>query len=251
MDHTHPTLSHDPYERAFRLAVLLANNDESDFSKQFPNDAEKACSLLKGRRPEWVYDIYSVKDGVFPDVGSADGFIITGSPASVHDKLPWIVQLEDLIREFNEQRVPLVGLCFGHQIIAKALGGRVSHNPGGWRFGVAETDYAKFTSWMEPPISPVRLHACHSEQVSILPPGALLLGGDSFCPIASFALGDHIFTTEYHPEFNQAFMISLADAYRGEMPDEVLDAGREQLRGALHAELFARWMAQFFERRRN
>lgn len=230
-----------------RIAVLLTNNDESEFSNKFPNDGAKVCSLLKRHRPTWRYEIYSVKDDVFPEAGSADGYIITGSPASVHDSLPWISKLEILIRTLNDQQIPLIGLCFGHQVIATALGGRVARNPGGWRFGIADSHYENLEPWMNPLTHHMRLHACHSEQVTHLPPGARRLGGDAFCPIASFGCGGHIFTIQYHPEFTHNFMIALADAYRGEVPDRVLDAGRRELDGPVHSEVFAQWAARFLD----
>jgi GMP synthase-like glutamine amidotransferase len=233
-----------------RIAVLLTNNDESEFSHQFPNDGEKVCALLRPHRDSWQYDIYSVKDDEFPSAGAADGYIITGSPASVHDALPWIAKLKTLIQCLNEGRFPLIGLCFGHQMIATALGGCVSRNPGGWRFGIAETQYETQESWMEPGTHRMRLHACHSEQVTQLPPGARRLGGDAFCPIASFAIAGHIFTTEYHPEFTHEFMTALADAYQGEVPDDVLEAGRRELHGNVDSEIFARWAVSFLEQNR-
>ena len=234
-----------PFKRR-RIAVLLANNDVSSFSSQHPSDAEKVCTLLRTQRPGWMYDIYSVKDGIFPTVAAADGFVITGSPASVHDPLPWIRRLVDFVHQLDEHRVKLVGICFGHQLIAQALGGEVSRNPGGWRFGVAETQYIARTQWMSPVSPQLLLYACHSEQVSRLPPEALRLGGDAFCPIGSFACGRHILTTEYHPEFTRPFMHALADAYRGEVPDAVLETGCRQLMNPVHSEVFAKWMVQFF-----
>lgn len=225
--------------------MLLANNDASEFSTRFPSDAEKVCTLLRAQRPDWSYEAYSVKDAVFPAPNAADGFVITGSPASVHDPLPWIARLSELIRHFNQSQVPLLGLCFGHQLIAKALGGEVSRNPGGWRFGVAETIFDDLRPWMKPEVRRLRLHACHSEQVTRLPAQAQRLGGDTACPIGSFAVGQHIFTTEYHPEFTSGFMRALADAYEGEVPNAILDAGRLQIQNEVQSDVFAQWMVQF------
>jgi GMP synthase-like glutamine amidotransferase len=226
--------------------VLLANNDSSEFSARFPSDAEKVCALLQAQRPDWTYEAYSVKDEVFPSPEAADGFVITGSPASVHEPLNWIARLAEFIRVLHDRQVPLVGLCFGHQLIAKALGGEVARNAGGWKFGIAETIFDDLRPWMRPEVRRLRLHACHSEQVTRLPQGADRLGGDSGCPIGSFAVGQHIFTTEYHPEFTSSFMCALADAYKGEVPEAVLKAGRKQLEGEVQSDIFAQWMVQFF-----
>ena len=113
-----------------RIAVLLTSNDTSAFSRRFPNDGEKIRDLLGPLRPDWTFSIWAVKDGQFPPwAAAADGYVITGSPASVHDSLAWIGTLKTWILDLNAARVPLVGLCFGHQAIALALGGRVERSP--------------------------------------------------------------------------------------------------------------------------
>jgi GMP synthase-like glutamine amidotransferase len=117
-----------------RMAVLLTNDDTSAFAAHFPNDGQKVVEFLKPLRPDWSYEVVPVKDGVLPaSPGEFDGYVITGSPASVNDdSLPWVRQLLEFIRAVHAARQPLVGLCFGHQAVARALGGLVARNAAGW-----------------------------------------------------------------------------------------------------------------------
>ena len=230
-----------------RIAILLANNDESVFSLQFPNDGEKVARHLADVRPQWVSQVWSVKDGEFPRCTDADAFVITGSPASVHDPLPWISRLVALVREIHREALPLIGLCFGHQVVAAALDGKVESNPSGWRFGAVETQFQGQHPWMRPEKNILRLFTSHSEQVTRLPAGAELLGSNSYCPNAAFAIGQHVLTTQYHPEFTADFMKALAREYEGEVPVAILQAGRPELDLPNDGRVFFQWMARFIE----
>ena len=122
-----------------RIGILLTNNGRVGLLVPFPNDGEKVASQLALVRPSWMSRVWSVKDGQLPDVNDAEAFIITGSPASVHDPFPWIEPLSRLIKTIHRHQRPLIGLCFGHQLIATALGGKVGRSPTGWRFGSVDT----------------------------------------------------------------------------------------------------------------
>lgn len=226
-------------EIAVHIAVLMTNTDESDFAQQHPKDGEKFAAMLRSVRPGWQVSSFAVKDGIFPaDDARFDGWLITGSPASVHDAASWIDRLKALIRRIEAARQPLFGACFGHQAIAEALGGAVGDNPGGWVFGVTDTE-------MEG--QPIRLCAAHVQQVLRLPDGARLTGGNGDCPIGSFAIGTHVLTTQYHPEMTPAFIRALVAEYAGHLPAPVAAAARASLARPADSARIAERIARFFE----
>lgn len=222
------------------IAILMTNTDESEFAQSHPKDGEKFAAMLRSVRPGWKVTVFAVKDGIFPP-GDArfDGWLITGSPASVHDGAGWIGQLKRLIRRLSAEKQPIFGACFGHQAIAAALGGEVGPNPGGWVFGPTDTE-------MEG--APIRLYAAHVEQVTRLPAGARPLGGNAECPVGSFAIGDHILTTQYHPEMSHDFAAALIEEYADDLPAAVIARARDGLAGRrADSARIAERIARFFD----
>ena len=221
------------------IAVLMANTDESKFAARHPKDGSKFETLLHELRPDWRVSVYSVKDGQFPADGARyDGWIITGSPASVHDSAPWVGQLFALIRRLVATGQPLFGACFGHQAIAKALGGVVGYNPSGWVFGLTETE-------MEG--QPISLYAAHKEQVLTLPEGAVVRGGNADCPVGSFAIGDKVLTTQYHPEMTPEFIAALVQELSADLPAPVIDKARRSLVQTADRDRITARIVRFFE----
>lgn len=222
-----------------RLAILMSNTDESAFAQSHPKDGAKWQALLAPLCPDCSFTVYSVKDGLFPaDITAYDGAIITGSPASVHDLDPWLPRLLSLIRDAVSKRIPLFGACFGHQAIALALGGEVAQNPGGWVFGVTETRLAATGS--------IRLNAAHCEQVTRLPDGARITAMNDDCPIGGFTIGNHVLTTQYHPEITPAFMAALIDELADQKPAEVIARARASLTETPENRRFAEHILAFF-----
>ena len=231
-----------------RLAVLTTYEGAHTFTARHPDDGAKVALALGPLRPEWRFETWAVSQGHWPaDLDAYDGVIITGSPASVHDDSPWIRRLEDCVRERHAGARPMVGICFGHQVIAQALGGTVGDSPAGLRVGTITTRLHDFATWMLPQQDSLRLHAAQEEHVTSLPPGARAFGGDEACPVTLYAIGGHVFCTQCHPEFERAFMQDLLDALPDHLSPEARARGREQLREPVDAALMRRWIVQFFD----
>ena len=234
------------------IAILLTNTDRSDFARSFPNDAQRVRQLLQAVRPDWNCVEVALRDGEpLPAVDAHDGHVITGSPASVNDtQWPWLPALLDFIRAAHAKRWPLVGLCFGHQAVAKALGGEVKAHPGGWGLGVAQTEWTVQRDWMNPPCPDMpfmHLNAAHIEQVTRVPEGAQVISRSPFCPVGALQIGSHILTTQYHPEMPLVFMQGLLDQLASRVDGDTLAKARLSLQQANDAPVMAQWMAQFFE----
>lgn len=230
------------------LAILMTNTDESAFAQRHPKDGEKFAALIHSVRPDWTLDVFPVKDGVFPEnVTAFDGIMITGSPASVNEDAPWVARLLDVIRDLVARHVPLFGACFGHQAIAMALGGRVESNPGGWVFGLAKADVVGGAPWTDPLQGSLAQYGAHNEQVTKAPDEARLLFSSPACPLGGFAIGDHVYTTQNHPEMTPDFVSALVEEYDGKLPADVTERARASLAEEADYAAFAETVARFFE----
>jgi GMP synthase (glutamine-hydrolysing) len=187
------------------------------------------------------FETFAVVEGVFPDSAEAcDGWLITGSRHGAYEDHAWIPPLEALIREIAASGRPLIGVCFGHQIIAQALGGRVEKFAGGWAIGPQDYEIDGQT---------LTLNAYHQDQVTKLPPGAQVIGRNAFCANAALLIGDNILTIQPHPEFSAEFIARLIEARgRGIVPDALLDAAEARLAQPNDNAGFAARMAGFFTR---
>lgn len=185
------------------------------------------------------FETYPVLDMVFPsDVHACDGWLITGSKHGVYEDHPFIAPLEDFVREIFAQGLPIAGICFGHQIMAQALGGKVEKFSGGWSIGPTEYDFGGTT---------MRLNAWHQDQVTELPKGATVIGASDFCQYAALAYGDQGYSVQPHPEFADPFVRRLIDERgRGVVPDAILDAARDKLGAPLHSVQIADTIADLF-----
>ncbi|CAN5456665.1 glutamine amidotransferase [soil metagenome] len=192
--------------------------------------------------------IYEVTEGDLPaTTDECAGWIISGSKRSAYEDEGWINDVSDFIRTAAAARAPQVGICFGHQLIALALGGEVAKAPGGWGVGVKEFDVVSNAPWMTPPAEHFRMLMSHQDQVRRLPDGAELLATADYCPIASFRVEDHIFTVQGHPEFIPALSRKLIGKRREIFGADVADAALETLDQSIDHELVARWIASFFD----
>jgi GMP synthase-like glutamine amidotransferase len=221
------------------LAILETNTDHSAFAKAHLRDGDKWRDLLAAVRPAWEYTAFDVTKGQFPPDGSRfDGWIIGGSPASVHDDTAWIARLMGLIRQIAARGQPMFGACFGHQAIARALGGTVAKNPHGWKLGLAE---------MTGQQGAFRQYAAHTEQVTALPQGAHICAHSAHCPVASFAIGHTVLTTQYHPEMTHGFIVALVEHLAHDLPASVITQARTDLRGFADTAASAQHIVTFFE----
>ncbi len=231
-----------------KIATLVTNTDFSAFSLARPMDDEAFATLIAEARPDWDVTVFWVCKDEFPEnISKFDGVMITGSPSSVTENTPWMERLEALVLQIIAQKTPLFGACFGHQIIAKALGAPIVQNPQGWGHGRIEMHRVAAEKWSGPSGS-LYLNGSHIEQVGSLPDGAKRLFESVGCPIAGFAIGDHVFTVQHHPEMTDEFMADLVDEYASYVGEDATKAARQSLQvGPADRAEFANEIAAFFE----
>ena len=177
----------------------------------------------------------------------AEGWIITGSRHGVYEDHPWIDPLKDFLRATHAAHVPMVGVCFGHQILAEALGGKVEKSDRGWGCGIHEYSLRDQPAWMDEAKDTIAIHAMHQDQIVKLPPGATVLAESPFCPYAVLAYGEAAMSIQPHPEFDGAVQRGIISLRRGSaIPVETADAALSGIDGATDSEMFGRWITNFF-----
>jgi GMP synthase-like glutamine amidotransferase len=195
--------------------------------------------------PDHVYAAYDVQAGVLPAApGEQDAYIVTGSAAGVYDPLPWIAPLSDFLRAAKGQ-VPLVGVCFGHQIMAQAFGGQVVKSDKGWGVGLHRYGVEVPQAWTD--AASVAIAASHQDQVVSLPSMAAVVGGSTFTPYGLLAYQDApAISMQFHPEFDPAYAAALIEARRGtRYTDAQADAAIASLQGPNDRVRVGGWIGAF------
>ncbi|MDG1181605.1 MAG: type 1 glutamine amidotransferase [Tateyamaria sp.] len=189
------------------------------------------------------FDSYAVVDGQFPPgADAAQGWLITGSKFGAYENLHWIMPLEDLIREIYAAHIPMIGVCFGHQIIAQALGGRVEKFAGGWAVGAQ--DYV--LNGMN-----VTLNAWHQDQVVARPHDAQVVSSTDFCENAALLYGNRAFTIQPHPEIDRTYLKGLLDTRApGVVPEPLQRDALSRLNDPTDSARLADMFALFFKEKR-
>lgn len=190
---------------------------------------------------------YLCYDGEFPEaVDQCDGWLITGAAASVYDGDEWIAQLEAFVRAAAKTH-PVVGICFGHQLVAQAFGGAVAKAPG-WGVGVHRHEVTGRAEWMQPPLDSLSLLASHQDQVVVPPPGAEILGGSEFCPFGIMTVGPNVLSIQNHPEMTRDFAADLYRKRREPIGPAAADAALASLTAPTDEAAAAAWILRFLDR---
>ena len=190
------------------------------------------------------YRVIDAQAGAYPSPNHCDGYVITGSRHGVYDALPWIAELAAFVRRVLDAGKPVVGICFGHQLMAHFFGGRAA-KASRWAVGVHASELLVNEPWLSPHADEFSLLSSHQDQVTDLPPGARLIATNEFCPLAGFTCGDQVLTFQGHPEFRKAYSRDLMNMRRDGIGEDVWRAGIASLDREIHRGLVGRWILNF------
>lgn len=198
-----------------KVALLVCDHVLNEFVPDHGAYPEMFGELL----PEQPLDPWFVCDGEFPDINEYDAFIATGSKLSVYDDFEWIEKLKAFTCEAFEKGKKYVGICFGHQLIAEALGGKVEKAEVGYLIGVHEFKIVEKIPWADKQRSSYNILMLCQDQLIQLPPDSTVLTSNSECPIGMYSVGSHFLGIQGHPEFSKEYN----EAVFRTRPDQIVE----------------------------
>lgn len=233
-----------------RVALLQCGHVHEDLVPEHGDYPELFAGLFAGHG--LALTTIDAATEALPPVDAFDGWLVSGSACSAYDPLPWIPALEDLLRALVAAEAPIVAVCFGHQVLAQAMGGRVERSSAGWGAGAHRYEVCGPAGhppppWMTPATvdGAVTILASHQDQVVELPEGARRWLRTDHCPIAGYVLGPAALAIQPHPEFTAPISRGLVERRRELMGADVADAALASLDAPLDREVLATWMARF------
>ncbi|MPZ74128.1 MAG: hypothetical protein GEU74_13010 [Nitriliruptorales bacterium] len=201
--------------------------------------------LLAGATPPLELVTYDVVAGELPDPARHPAWLITGSSYSVFDDEPWIGDLLGFIREVHAGDQRLVGVCFGHQAIAHALGGSSARSERGWGVGVHAADVVEPRPWMQPPADHLRLVMSHQDQVLAVPDNATVVARTEHCDVAMFEVGDRLLGIQGHPEYTTEYAAAVLETRLDRIPHDLVAAARTTFSDQTDAAAVSEWIARY------
>ena len=235
-----------------RIGILICDQIRPEFEGQFDDYPIMLEQMMLKIDSTLEFTFYQAFKGHLPaNVDECDVYLTTGSKHSVNDALPWIEELLQFVALLDSHKKKLVGICFGHQLIAKALGGSVSTSEKGWGIGVAFNQVTQAQTWMvdESNQAPSGLDivVSHKEQVDQLPAHTKVVASSTFCPSFMIQVETHMLGIQGHPEFSTDYSMALTNTRLDLIPANRVREGFNSLNAHVDDLKLATWILNFFK----
>ena len=229
-----------------KVGILKADTVRPEWVAEFGEYPDMFIACLGQADPTIEFTTYDVERGNYPaDINEVDAYLITGSKSSVYDEKPWIAPLMDFVRELDRRRTRLVGICFGHQLVAEALGGKTAKSGKGWGVGLHTHRFSRLPSWHDQGDQDLNILVTHQDQVVENPIDSTVLAGSEFCENAVCQIGDHILTFQGHPEFEPEYVRKLMRLRQQLIGDAAYEEGMASLDTEHEGHRVAHWIRNF------
>lgn len=229
-----------------KIGILQCDDVMQELQPEFGNYPAMFENLFGEVVVDWQWVVYRAIDGQLPtSVDDCDGYITTGSRYGVNDGDEWIKQLEAFVATLAVQGKKYVGICFGHQLLAKALTGQVELSERGWGVGMSFNQLDQQKQWMQPYQTSLDLVVSHQDQISLLPAGVEVLASSRFCPYYMIQYGNHMMSVQGHPEFSRDYSSALIEQRADRIPAPRAREGQASLSSEVDDRLMAQWIVNF------
>ena len=229
-----------------KLGILRTDAVRPELKPEYGEYPDMFIALLRQSDPNLEYAVYDVELGQYPvDIDEVDAYLITGSKSSVYEDKPWIAELIEFVRALNRRHKKLLGFCFGHQLVAQALGGKTERSAKGWGVGLHTHRFTTAPSWHDQGDVNLDILVSHQDQVVAVPDSARVLAGSEFCENAVCQIGDHILTFQGHPEFVPEYSRELLSIRRELIGEAAYAAGVSSLSGVHQGHRVGSWVLNF------
>jgi GMP synthase-like glutamine amidotransferase len=229
-----------------RICILETDHIHPDLVGQFQGYGRMFQRLFARQPIAAEFDVFNVVVGDYPDDQQRyDAYLISGSKADSFGSDPWIETLRVFLLKRYRLGDKLMGVCFGHQLLASLLGGKAERASQGWGVGVHHYEVAEQPAWMQPRTERLAMLISHQDQVTQAPDNATILASSDFCPVGAYYIGDQVLCFQGHPEFDHDYSRSVLEIRQAMYGEQVYQRGITSLQHEQQGQLVAEWMMRF------
>ncbi len=233
-----------------KIALLQCDHVVKELQPTHGDIPDLFKNLFDRVAPEVSLSVFNVTKGEYPDLSASDhfdGFISSGARYSVYDNDPWIFRFKEFVRKLYDHNMKFVGICFGHQMMAEALGGKCEKSDQGWGVGIKEVKIYKKMPWMQPELDSYRMIVSHADQVMMIPENSEVLGGNSHCPCSIYTVGENFLGIQAHPEFTPAFEKDIMSVREDRIGKKAINEAIPTLTEQTDEAVVTRWIIHFIQ----
>lgn len=229
------------------LCILETDDIHPNLQAPFHSYGKMFSGLFEHQPIAANCQVFSVLHGQYPDPEQTfDAYLITGSKADAFGEEAWIQTLKTFVQQRYAAGDKLLGICFGHQLLAHSLGGLTTRSEKGWGLGVQSYQLSEQPNWMQPAVPELKLQASHQDQVQQLPKDAERVAHSAFCANAAFRIGNQVLCFQGHPEFTEGYAQALLDMRRQTLGESLYHSASQSLKNEEHhGRLVGQWMLNF------